>query len=307
MGIESDTLLPDELHVAPLQHWQRLGAKLGIDLYVQRDDLLPFPLAGNKVRKIIADLKSLPALPDVLITCGGIDSNHCRTAAWIAALCGFRSHLVLHSEGRAISPASRAFRLLESLGATYEVVSPEAIHDTLESAAERFRAGGLTTYIQTGGCHTPAGARAYRDTGVPVFDELRPDTVFVASGTGATQGGLVAAAQASVAHPRVYGVSVARRSDRGIPPIREAALWAGAIDPVIDFDDSYIAGGYAHNGPDTEAAVELGWRYGLPLDGTYTGKAFAGLIEQARVGLLDGQRVLFWMTGGLWNSMEQLG
>lgn len=287
----------------PVQDFKALGASLGIELLVQRDDLLPFPLAGNKVRKVFAEIRNLAAMPDVLITNGGVDSNHCRTTAMIGALRGFRVHLVLHGDPTREVSDSKSLEMLNLLGATSQVVLPQDIRGAIDGALTRFRASGLACHVIAGGCHTPAGALSYRDAGLPVFNKLRPDFVFVASGTGATQGGLVAAAERAVSRPQVVGISVARTAERGIDAVKEAAAWAGAANAGIIFDDGYRSNGYGQSDELTWEAVQLGWRHGLPLDPTYTGKAFAGLLEYSRRGMLANRRVLFWHTGGLWNYL----
>lgn len=280
-----------------------LSEALGIELHAQRDDLLPFPLGGNKVRKIDRHLQE--ATPDyqVVITNGGMNSNHCRTLAFIGAERGLRVELVLHS----LDPAgdqSAARRLLRSLGANTMVVPPSHIAESLARREEEARVRGETPLIIPGGCHSASGARAYRDIGIEVFSRVKPDVVFVASGTGATHGGLVAAAEMVSPSPRVVGVSVARARERGLVAVAEAASWAGAQVPTIDFDDSFRAGGYGLSDSQTQRALSLALAHGLPLDPTYTAKAFAALMEYARRGDLQGQRVLFWHTGGLWNLID---
>lgn len=290
---------------APLWSSARLSSLLGIDLIVQRDDLLPFPLAGNKFRKILAELRGLRFDPDVLVTNGAIDSNHCRTVAMIAAELGIRARLVLHSEYE--QSASPALAILSQLGAEFTVVRPDRIRSTIEKYRVSAERAGRSVHVIAGGCHTPSGARAYRDVGTLVLRECQPNYVFVASGTGATQGGLVAAASQVDRPVQVFGVSVARRGSRGRGAVAEAAGWAGDTNPKIDFIEDYIAGGYGVSDARTLSAVELGWAHGLPLDVTYTGKAFAALLDYARTVRMKGSRVLFWHTGGLWNHLKHIG
>lgn len=292
---------------APVHELRLLGKRLGIELLAQRDDLLPFPLAGNKVRKLTAELEQLSTKPDVLITNGDVDSNHCRTTAMLSAQSGYRAHLVLHGNPARSPGASKSLEMLELLGASYEVVKPDEIRGSIEQSVARFQAVGLTCHVIAGGCHTRAGASSYRDAGLAAINLTQPDFVFVASGTGATHGGLVAAAQLAERRPQVIGISVARVAERGIEPVREAAEWAGAASPNIIFDDRFRAGGYGQSDERTWEAVKLGWQHGLPLDPTYTGKAFAGLLDYARSGKVANSRVLFWHTGGLWNYLAAPG
>ncbi len=68
-------------------------------LYFKRDDFTGLEYSGNKVRKmeyILAD--ALAQGVDVLITCGGVQSNHCRATASLAASNGLKAHLLLKGE-----------------------------------------------------------------------------------------------------------------------------------------------------------------------------------------------------------------
>lgn len=284
---------------APIVHrWANLDEVLGTECWIVRDDLLPFPLAGNKVRKIEAELSTIPGDIDVLITNGGVDSNHCRTVAMFAAQRGLEAHLILH--GKDSDSNSTSIKMLEALGATYDIGPATTIRERIEQAEHRQVAENEKVHIVSGGGHTVAGAQAFKDAGIAAFRTKNFDQVFVASGTGATQGGLVAAAELSSPQTKVIGISVARDQSRGIPPVEEAAKWAGAQSPHITFLDEYRAGGYGKSDAQVEEAVQLGWRHGVPLDFTYTGKAFSAMVDLSRRDQL-GEKVLFWHTGGLFN------
>lgn len=254
------------------------------------------------MRKLEAELAGLPPLPHLVITNGAVKSNHCRTLAFIAARRGVSAHLVLHGDARTPGDES-ALRMLELLGATWEVVPPELIGPTIDQRREAAIASGQLVHVIAGGCHTPAGAAAYRDAAVPVLAELAPDWVVTASGTGATQGGIAAAATLCGGTARVTGISVGRRADRGAAAVAEAAEWAGTT-AAVDFRDEYLDGGYGKHTRRTDDAVALGWRHALPLDHTYTGKAMAGLLDMVQRGEVPrGSRVLLWHTGGLANHL----
>jgi D-cysteine desulfhydrase len=281
---------------------ERLARTLQLDLLVAREDLGPFPLSGNKVRKLAAELAAAdPAA--VLLSNGGIDSNHSRTLAILGAQNGAHVHLVLHTEGH---HGDISLAMLTALGATVEVVDPTDIASTLDRIESDYARKGVAVHRIAGGCHTPAGARAFRDAGASVITDWQPDVIVHASGTGATQGGLVAAA--AVRGVRVIGISVARDVVRGSQAVREAAGWAGCADPAVEFIDDYRDGGYGRHGSRTQAAVAVGWSHGIPLDPTYTGKAFAALLDpEFRDAHLAGKRVLFWHTGGLFNWISSAG
>src|SRR5690606_22123335 len=97
-------MLPPRLNLAqrptPLQPLERLSARLGgPTIWVQRDDLTGSVLSGNKVRKLGFTLAQAQAERcDTIITCGGLQSNHCRATALLCAQLGFHCILVLRGE-----------------------------------------------------------------------------------------------------------------------------------------------------------------------------------------------------------------
>ncbi|WP_413452523.1 pyridoxal-phosphate dependent enzyme [Georgenia phoenicis] len=286
---------------SPVERFDRLGEALEVELLAKRDDLLPFPLAGNKFRKLSAELAQAETDGAVWISNGGVSSNHCRTLALMAAQRGVGTHLVLHGQPSADDPS---LAMYARLGASYDVVPPSDIASTIEARASQYAAAGLRPEVIPGGCHTRLGAISYRDATRSVIASVRPDVIVVASGTGATQGGIIAGAETTAVSTRVIGVSVARSRARGEGAVAEAAVWAGSERPRVEFTDEYVDGGYGVASSRTHAAVRLGWQHGLPLDPTYTGKAFAGLLGLVADGTVArGSRVLFWHTGGLWNAL----
>lgn len=284
-----------------VETWDKLGAQIGCQLWAVREDLLPFPLPGNKVRKLAAELDGLPPEVDTVVTNGAVDSNHCRTLAIMAASRGLRVHLVLHGSAGALSAGQgAALALLEGCGASWDVGPAQSIGDRIQSAVQDLGNRGCQVHVVAGGCHTPQGARATMKAAKAVLAETTVDQIFVASGTGATQGGILAATHSLGLSTQVIGVSVARTSDRGAGPVRDAAAWCGVPNTEPVFVDDYRAGGYGLSNSSIDLAVETGWQLGIPLDPTYTGKAMAALLDYGKKGLLA-DRVMFWHTGGLWN------
>lgn len=289
---------------SPLQVHTQLSNELGVELILKRDDLLPFPLAGNKYRKLVRELAEYPDRNALYITNGAVSSNHCRTLAILAAEMGQPVHLVLHEAG---GPDVTALALLRQSGASYDIVAPSGIRQMIEDRTASYEASGYNVHVVPGGCHSPAGAAAYRDATLNVLQDVSADVIYVASGTGATQGGIAAGAQAIRPSTRVVGVSVARECSRGREAVLEAAAWAGFSGSLsdIEFTDKYRDGGYGQWTSATQRAVEVGWRNGIPLDPVYTGKAFRALLADVATGEVPANStVLFWHTGGLWNALH---
>lgn len=285
-----------DLSPSPLEEWSDSAFVDGFQLFIKRDDLLPFPLAGNKVRKLSYELADVDLRTATILTVGAITSNHCRTAALLAARGGGSAHLILHGDVRAKS-AEITFDMLTRLGATWDVVALDGIRRAVDEAQRSIP--GEVHFI-TGGCHTPAGVDAYADAVEELASQLdaAPDCIILPSGTGATQAGIIAGCHAlGWTSTRVVGVSVARDTHRGVESIREALSWRGLAEAEVEFLDNYRAGGYALVDDRTRTARDTGWRYGLPLDGTYTAKAFSALLDRAG-SAADSDNVVFWHTGG---------
>jgi len=96
-------MAPEQVTLAtrptPVQPLRRLSAWLGAEVLVKRDDLTGMALSGNKVRKLELLLaQALTRGADTVITCGGIQSNHCRATAVAARQLGLEPVLLLRGE-----------------------------------------------------------------------------------------------------------------------------------------------------------------------------------------------------------------
>jgi D-cysteine desulfhydrase len=100
----------------PIEPSPRLGAALGVDLLYKRDDLTGLELSGNKARKLeylVAEAEREGA--DTLVTCGGVQSNHCRATAFAAAKRGLSAVVLLRVPDPARPPPPEANALLDRL------------------------------------------------------------------------------------------------------------------------------------------------------------------------------------------------
>ena len=97
-------MIPDKLKLAqlptPLQFLPRLSAELGGPrIWVKRDDLTGCAASGNKIRKLEFVLaQAIAEGADTLLTCGGLQSNHCRATAVLGAQLGLKVHLILRGQ-----------------------------------------------------------------------------------------------------------------------------------------------------------------------------------------------------------------
>src|SRR5690625_5020028 len=108
------------------------------------------------------------------------------------------------------------------------------------------------------------------------------DYIFHASGTGTTQAGLICGKLLNKADTNIVGISIARQNPYGKTVILESVnsyLSSKDKRPIteekVEFVDEYILGGYGDfNREIVDTLKEVFIKDGVPLDTTYTGKAF---------------------------------
>ena len=203
-------------------------------------------------------------------------------------------------------------RFMELFGAEMTTIPVDLVHDTIESKLLELRRKGHNPYFIPGGGHGNLGTEAY----VQCYDEIRAyeqehgvhfDYIFFASGTGTTQAGLVCGQLLHRDAREIIGISIARKNPRGrdvvIDSIHEYLVGTETSEEEIQkktiFVDEYIGTGY---GQDNEAVIAIikdsMIRYGIPLDSTYTGKAFYGMKQYLVEHQIQGKNILFIHTGG---------
>src|SRR5512138_2646209 len=185
----------------PLEPSPRLGVALGIDLLYKRDDLTGLELSGNKARKLeflVADAEREGA--DLLVTCGGVQSNHCRATAFAAAKRGLGALLFLRTDDPASPPVAEANSLLDRLaGAEVRFVSHDGYRrrgEVMAAAAEELRARGRRPYVIPEGGSNALGSLGYVLAVAELRDQLPPRwrdgplTIAYAAGSGGTGAGI---------------------------------------------------------------------------------------------------------------------
>ena len=129
------------------------------------------------------------------------------------------------------------------------------------------------------------------------------DYVFLASGTGTTQAGLICGKLQNNDPVNIIGISIARKNPRGRQVILESIRdYMGTVeksDEATVFIDEYTGDGYGiGNNEIKKTIVEMLVNYGIPLDSTYTGKAFYGMKKYLEEQNIHGKKILFIHTGG---------
>ena len=192
------------------------------------------------------------------------------------------------------------------------------VAETLLQLFERLKQEGKKPYYVYGDAYgkgaEATAAMAYRKVYREICqqeDELGLcfDLIFLASGTGTTQAGLLLGQEECDRFVPIVGISTARNEARGrdaiIDVMKEArAAWGwpkGRNQDLsqIRFEDKWLQGGYGQCSDDELALIEEMYQEeGLRLDQTYTGKAFYGMAEYLRMHGITDKKVLFLHTGG---------
>ena len=210
----------------PLEFLPRFSEALnaGINVYIKRDDLLPG--TSGKLDFTMADAINQGA--DTIITCGAVQSNHCRlTLAW-AVKEGLDCHLVLEERVKdSYNPeASGNNFLFQLLGVKSVTVVPGGSNmlEEMEKVAQKVRGEGKKPYIVPGGASNKIGALGYvgcaEETLRQLFElGLSIDHMVVPSGSAGTHAGIIAGMIGNNAGIPVTGIGVNRKK-----PVQEAAV-----------------------------------------------------------------------------------
>ncbi len=318
--------VPDKVDLivapTPLHRLPSLSQELGIDLWIKRDDLTGFALGGNKGRKLeflIADAIKQGA--DVVVGMGASQSNFLRQLAGACAKYGLKSAAAVMglpyyaAAGRpkiGYEPDSTGGNILidELFGMDVRLY-PDGDWDQLEEYAEALAAEyedkGMKVYQIPIGGSSVLGAYSFYLAAQEVMQQSPEpfDVIVTASSSGSTHSGLAYAFHGSPT--KVIGISADPDPDDVLQhDVHELTVGLGELleNPKnIQFDDldlrmDYFGDGYSIPSKEGDQAIlKVARSEGILLDPTYSGKAFAGLLDMVTKGEVKG-RVLFWHTGG---------
>ena len=292
---------------------EQVGIRRVPQIFIKRDDYTGPGFGGNKVRKLEYVLaQAIADSAEIIITCGGLKSNHARVTAAMCARLGLKCILVLNEPSYELTLKPASLRADELYGAEiHRVKNRDERNSTMETIAARLRSEGKNVVVVPLGASIPLGAlgfvRAVEETVTQLAAmKVRTDYVFHSTSSGGTQAGLVAGDQLfHLAAKQIIGVSADDPADsisaevgkiiRGIGELLEAEF-DGSVTVLEDF----IGPGYGMDSPESVAAIELLARTeGVMLDPVYSAKAMAGLLAWVRQGkFTENDTVLFWHTGG---------
>ncbi|MDO3411867.1 D-cysteine desulfhydrase family protein [Saccharibacillus sp. CPCC 101409] len=305
---------------------ERLSKRLGgPELYIKRDDQTGTEWSGNKIRKLEYCLgEALNEQADTLITCGGIQSNHCRSTAAAAAKLGLRTILVL----RGTQPeAPQGNLLLDRLfGAEIRWIGGDDYRDRRDSIMagiqNELAAQGRRAYVIPEGASSGLGAIGYMRALEEIAEQerelgIRFDAIVTAIGSGGTYAGLLLGREKLGTSHEIVGFNVSADAAYFENAVRRILDEAGAYldEPLpraaeaMRIVDGYVGRGYGLGRPEERSLIrEVASLEGIVLDPVYTGKAFYGLTREIELGhFARFKRILFIHTGGLYGLFPQHG
>ena len=309
----------------PIEKLERLSEHLGggVELYAKRDDCNSgLAFGGNKVRKleyIVPD--AIASNADTLVTIGGVQSNHTRQVAAVAAKLGMKCHLVQESWvpfQDAVYDRVGNILMSRVMGAEIEFVDEGfdiGIRESWERALERVRAEGGKPYA------IPAGASVHKLGGlgyVGFAEEVRAqeaamgvtfDSIVVCTVTGSTHAGMLVGFAKDGRADRVVGIDASGTFEQTRAQVMEIAMNTAELVELgrtITEDDltllpDYARPAYGIPSAETNDAIRLAARTeGMMTDPVYEGKSMQGMIDLVRKGFFPaGSKVLYAHLGGV--------
>ncbi|KAJ6000360.1 1-aminocyclopropane-1-carboxylate deaminase [Penicillium waksmanii] len=332
---------PSPIHLLP-----RITADLAsttphakVNIYAKRDDLnSAFAYGGNKTRKLeylLAD--ALAQNCDTLVSIGGVQSNHTRQVAAVAARSGLKAKLVQEHWVDWVDKGYDSvgnIQLSRLMGADVRL-DPSGFgiehKNTAAAVVEECKANGdRPYYIPAGASDHPLGGLGFARWAFEVRQQEQEqgiffDTVLVCAVTGSTFAGMIAGfkllerlypddpkrkvigidASATVEATRVQVLRIARNTAAKIG-LKEEDI----TDEDVILDDRYHAGIYGIPDQQTWDAIEYAAKMeAFITDPVYEGKSFAGMVDMIKKGEIKGGNILYAHLGGqlALNAYSELG
>jgi len=309
----------------PIEKLNRLSEHLGgkVDIYAKREDCNSgLAFGGNKLRKleyIVPD--ALASNADTLVTIGGVQSNHTRLVAAVAAKIGMKCRLVQESWvpfHDAVYDRVGNILLSRILGAEIELVDEGfdiGIRESWENALEDVKAKGGKPYA------IPAGASVHKYGGlgfVGFAEEVRAqeaemgitfDYIIVCTVTGSTHAGMLVGFAKDGRADKVIGIDASFTPEQTRAQVMQIAqqtanlveLGRDITDDDLVLIEDYAYPAYGIPSDETNDAIRLCARLeGMMTDPVYEGKSMQGMIDLVKKGYFPkGSKVLYAHLGGV--------
>ena len=292
-------------------------------VFLKREDLLPYSFGGNKARIgqcYVADMEQKGC--NHMLAYGNARSNLCRVLSNLCAAKGYRLTILSPADDDGQQRPSLNGMLCRQLDATVIPCLKTGVAESVDAAMETIRAAGDIPYYiygdRTGQGNKATPVAAYATQYAPLMEQCKnqlgflPDGICLALGTGMTLAGLLCGQSVydhqGEAVPQIIGLSTARDEAAATAHVTAYIRAFAQEHPGLADAEAAVRrirvydrcrGSYGAPEEAISALVRQQFRaYGLPLDGTYTGKAYHAMQQLAQEEGWQNRRIVFVHTGG---------
>jgi len=324
MNLQKFERYPLTFGPTPIEHLPRMTEALGgkVEIYAKRDDCNSgLAMGGNKLRKleyIVPD--AIASNADTLVSIGGVQSNHTRMVAAVAAKLGMKCRLVQESwvpHEDAVYDRVGNILMTRLMGADSRLVDEGfdiGIRQSWEDAMQDVRDAGGKPY------GIPAGASVHKFGGlgyVGFAEEVRAqeaemgikfDYIVVCVVTGSTQAGMIVGFAADDRADRVIGIDASATPVQTREQVREIVdntaelveLGRTVRDDEIVILEDYAYPAYGVPSAETNDAIRFSAQTeAMITDPVYEGKSMQGMMDLVKKGYFpEGSKVLYAHLGG---------
>lgn len=296
--------------ITPIQHLDSFSKKN--DIYIKRDDLLPFSFGGNKARiakNFIKDMKHNDY--DSIITYGSSKSNLSRVMSNLCQKEEIPCYIV--SKGNSDSYNSK---LVEMYGTEIIKCNQSNVAKTINNLINKLKSNGLNPYYIYGNIYGKGNEKVAVEPYNNVYYEIKEqekdlnvnfDYIFLACGTGMTLSGLLSGLLINKDQKTIIGISIARTKEQENKEIKkfinsyfERKIDDFKLNNIINVMDNFLLDGYGtYNYEIVDLIKMMMIKEGIPMDPVYTGKAFWGMKKYLKKNKINEKNILFIHTGGL--------
>lgn len=281
--------------------------------YIKRDDLIPQYYGGNKVRIVQEYYKDMIKKQcNCLIAYGSKNSNMCRVIALMCAEKNIPCFIVYGCDKNDGNDISINYKIVSRTDASITTCLKTNVKMTIEKVLYRAKNDGYKPYYIFGNSEGKGNEKTGMEGYVDCYNEINDyekennlyfDYIFVVSGTGITQSGLLAGRSLKDGKERIVGISVAHEKKKQEEYVEYCLKqYFGENEfkenGMIEVYDGVLRGGYGLMEEANQKYISDFWtRNSIPLDHTYIGKGVFGMMHYLENRGISGKNILFIHTG----------
>ena len=273
--------------------------KFSINLFIKRDDLIHPEITVNKLRKLKYNLiEAREKGFKNLMTFGGAFSNHIYATAAAGKEFGFNTTGIIR--GEELTPFSNEILMFSKINGMDLIFLPRLNYGFKDKISRQYKDD---FYVIPEGGSNEFAIKGVVEMMDEIYEEITPDYVCVAAGTGGTLAGIVSGLRGDT---EAIGFAVLK--DKGL-------MWNFVTklltkDNEFDINTDYIFNNYGKTTPELiEFIIAFEKRNPtIKLEQVYTGKMMFGVYDMIQKGeFKENSNIVVIHTGGLRGRMKELG